>query len=691
MDAAVIGSRPRRMRVRARPYFVALVLTLAAGATACGGPDTPTPTPATAQPISSPSGPPAPTEPPAARLRIAIDGALEGGFANAASGGDAVRLSGFLYDGLYGLDEDLRPVPRLAAGPAVVSADGRTWTLTLRDDVRFHDGQLLTADDVVHTYERAMSPRCGFSSGNCLSAILAGTARVDDRTVAFTLREPQASFAATALRLAIESKAAVDASYERFLAGIGGVTASETSSYLGLVAAEEARPTGPPGPDGDPTVAYGPFRVAGEALLTRAAVDLPVPGLHTADGDFDEGSYVRDVVARVRAVDATFTSLRLDAMAAAYPYLDLQDAPLGTGPFVLAAEGVGAETGGALSLIANKAYFLGAPEIDRVEVRIAGSDVAATRAVLDGGVDWRPTVRPATYDAMRDDPAARFVEYPEFGFLGLYFNLHPEADGLFLDRRLRQAVAYCFDTQTTTASATDGHGLAIFSEIPVMSWAHPPSGLATYPMDADRAIGLIEAAGWTRGDDDIYVKDGRRLSTTVAVREGFPARAAWLRLVADQVRSCGIDFQVAEASFASILDMLVVYPHVNAAAPEDGRPFDAYFGGFDTGIDPDPFRFYHSSECSSTERPDTYNFGCYQSETVDRLIDAGRVEADQAKRAEIYHEYAVQLSEDLPVIYAWSDLLREAISPTLGTTADRGLELDTPTWYRQLERLTNVR
>ena len=76
---------------------------------------------------------------------------------------------------------------------------------------------------------------------------------------------------------------------------------------------------------------------------------------------------------------------------------------------------------------------------------------------------------------------------------------------------------------------------------------------------------------------------------------------------------------------------------------------------------------------------------------MDRLIDAGRSETDPAIRADIYHQYAVTLSQDLPVIYAWSDLAREGIRSSIGTTAPGGLNLETPTWFRQMEKLTNAR
>ena len=314
-----------------------------------------------------------------------------------------------------------------------------------------------------------------------------------------------------------------------------------------------------------------------------------------------------------------------------------------------------------------------------------------TRALADGLIDWWAEVPAASYERIRSDPDVRFVEYPEFGFLGLSFNLHPEADGLFVDRRLRQALASCFDNEATVAAATGGHGLAIDSEIPRMSWAYPATALPAYPVDRDRAAELIESAGWSLGEDGIYEQGDRRLSTVVPLREGFPERTAWLRSVAEQVRSCGIELQPEEVSFDAILDMLAVYPHVNAATPDAGRPFDAYFGGLDVYLDPDPYRLYHSSECTSAERPNTYNFVCYQDPEVDQLIEAGQVETDLERRAAIYGEYAGRIAEDLPVIYAWSDLVREGIASTIGTTDPDGLALDTPTWYAPLERLTNVR
>jgi hypothetical protein len=274
-------------------------------------------------------------------LTMAIGGDLSGGLSNAATGLDTPRIASFLFDGLYGLDEHLAPAPRLAASLATVSADGTLWTVRLRSGVTFHDGTELTADDVVSTYDIARSPNCRFGRSLCAGDVLAAVNKVDDQTVAFTLREPLASFATTYLGMWIESSAVVEASYARFRDGIDAVSAAETTTFLDDVATEEGSPTGAAGEDAGPTVDYGRFRADGEALLTKAGVALPNEATYKADGALDVDAYVRDIVARVRAVDATFTARPVDALAAAYPYLDMQVQPIGTGPFRLAGSIVG--------------------------------------------------------------------------------------------------------------------------------------------------------------------------------------------------------------------------------------------------------------------------------------------------------------------------------------------------------------
>src|SRR5450631_2662797 len=58
-----------------------------------------------------------------------------------------------VYDTLYGVDDAARPRPQMAAGH-VVEDDGKTWTITLREGLRFHDGERVLARDAVASLKR---------------------------------------------------------------------------------------------------------------------------------------------------------------------------------------------------------------------------------------------------------------------------------------------------------------------------------------------------------------------------------------------------------------------------------------------------------------------------------------------------------------------------------------------------------
>ena len=70
----------------------------------------------------------------------------------------SVSLMALIFSSLVKFDNTLSPVPDLAKDWEV-SEDGLEWTFFIRDDVKFHDGHLLTAHDVEFTYRAIMDPK----------------------------------------------------------------------------------------------------------------------------------------------------------------------------------------------------------------------------------------------------------------------------------------------------------------------------------------------------------------------------------------------------------------------------------------------------------------------------------------------------------------------------------------------------
>ena len=98
-----------------------------------------------------------------------------------------------VFSGLYKFDSKLREVPDLAVGQPLVSADGLTYTFHLRHDGRFSNGDPITADDFIYSWNRAAAKQGDYAGLFNLVAgydavaagragQMSGLAKVDDYT-----------------------------------------------------------------------------------------------------------------------------------------------------------------------------------------------------------------------------------------------------------------------------------------------------------------------------------------------------------------------------------------------------------------------------------------------------------------------------------------------------------------------------
>ncbi|MGG7567460.1 ABC transporter substrate-binding protein [Rhodovulum sp. DZ06] len=94
------------------------------------------------------------------------------------------------------------------------SEDGRTWTFTLREGVKYHDGSSFDASDVAHHYNRILDPAMQSRSRFFLTSIERVEA-VDALTVRFHLKHPWAALlpylATTSMSGPIPAQEAVEA------------------------------------------------------------------------------------------------------------------------------------------------------------------------------------------------------------------------------------------------------------------------------------------------------------------------------------------------------------------------------------------------------------------------------------------------------------------------------------------------
>ncbi len=97
-----------------------------------------------------------------------------------------------VFDTLYGHNGRFEVSPQMAAGH-VVEDDGKRWRITLRDGLRWHDGERVLARDCVASIRR-WAARDGY--GTTLMQATEELSAPDDRTIQFRLKRPFPSLAA---------------------------------------------------------------------------------------------------------------------------------------------------------------------------------------------------------------------------------------------------------------------------------------------------------------------------------------------------------------------------------------------------------------------------------------------------------------------------------------------------------------
>lgn len=112
-----------------------------------------------------------------------------------------------IFNGLMDYEPGTTDLKTQLAESYSVSDDGKTYTFTIRDDILFHNGRPMTAEDVKYSFERVLnpetqSPGAGFylnilgaeEYSNGESEEVSGIEVLDSSTIEFTLIDPNAAF-----------------------------------------------------------------------------------------------------------------------------------------------------------------------------------------------------------------------------------------------------------------------------------------------------------------------------------------------------------------------------------------------------------------------------------------------------------------------------------------------------------------
>jgi peptide/nickel transport system substrate-binding protein len=197
IDAFVAGRLSRRDFLRRGSVIGLSATTIGAVLAACGNANK---TGGGASAASSGSSPGASTGTPKSNATLRVANQVPAAAINPITIADNGGLEMLCQVGDFLIfDNTGRPGPHLIPSLATSwkpNSDGSVWTFKLRQGVKFHNGQPMTADDVVYTLQQQCDPKNAANALSVFGGILSpsGVKKVDDATVAFHLNQPIGSF-----------------------------------------------------------------------------------------------------------------------------------------------------------------------------------------------------------------------------------------------------------------------------------------------------------------------------------------------------------------------------------------------------------------------------------------------------------------------------------------------------------------
>ena len=314
---------------------------------------------------------------------------------------------------------------------------------------------------------------------------------------------------------------------------------------------------------------------------------------------------------------------------------------IGTGPFRLVSWRPQEE----LVVERNPDYWRpGLPRIDRITFKPVGAAETMVNGLISGQFDVIQTSNARAIEHMRKLAAQKKIRLDasdknaEVGYLLLNVSKPP-----FNDPVARRAVAYAGDREEINAIINDGTLRLADGPFPPGSPAYlPKSGYP--PHNLKRARALVRRYERTHNEKLAFEYETGTSPDLIQLAQ----------LVQKQLQAAGITTKLKTVDEASQINDAL-------AGSFQAQAFRNHPGG-----DPDlQYPWWHSGS--------PINFGRIKDPEIDRLLDAGRVETDPAKRARLYQELNRRFAHELYDLWTWYTLwgigtardVRGALGPPL--------------------------
>jgi len=395
---------------------------------------------------------------------------------------------------------------------------------------------------------------------------------------------------------------------------------------------------------------------------------------------FDRVTYDYNAINDLRILPAHLERPVFERDPREYPNRTLFNAdPTNSGLYYGPYRIVEVESGAHVVLEPNPTWFGDPPHFDRIVVRTIENTAALEANLLSGAVDMIAGELGLTLDqalSFQDRHGDAYTILFQPGLIYEHIDLNLD-NPLLRDRRVRQALLHAIDRETMTARLfRDRQPVAHGPVAPLdrVYAAHLPH----YAYDPDRAVALLEAAGFTELSGGVRSDgEGRALRFELMTTAGNRSRELVQQVLQAQWREIGVDATIRNEPARVFFGGTVSQRRFSAmamfawvAAPENV-----------------PRTTLHSESIPTPENNwSGQNYTGFANAAMDVLIEAAETELDRGRRHELWRWIQRIYAEELPALPLYYRANAYILPPWLEGVVPTGHQYGTSLWVEHWRR-----
>ncbi|CAM4228743.1 glutathione ABC transporter substrate-binding protein [Lacicoccus alkaliphilus] len=298
--------------------------------------------------------------------------------------------------------------------------------------------------------------------------------------------------------------------------------------------------------------------------------------------------------------------------------------------------------GDSVSLSRFEDFQGGERNFENVTFRVIPENGARMAELETGGIDIATDVDSSSIDRVASGEGTELIEQESVRMSYLGFNTQKEP---FDDVKVRQAISYAIDRDAIISGVYDNMGIAAEGPLAPDVWGHN-SDLDSAEYDLDQARELLSETEVSGG-----------FSTTIWV-DNDPQIVDTAVFIQESLSRLGITVTIEQYEWGAYLETLADGEH------------DMFILGWTTvtaDADYGLYALYHQDNMGA---PGNRSF--YENQELSDLLDAGREEADEDRRYDIYQEAQAILAEEVPTAF----LFHTNFAIGVNSQTVSGIELD---------------